>query len=243
MCMIFNIFGSQSSKDWDIMVYVGQIGSIKECHQLVEKNNLELASLFVKLGYPIKKVNSNLGVLNEIGTIERVFKGTPDECNNSVYRTYHLHNQIYPLQLSGEWNRLESASGLQHLKLKRALRAILTFWSRCQPRIQIKNALRNNFKVQLQVAKLLDIRQVPVLKKDSSIDIYKTVAFQLGQTTALFNGLEIYTKEDCYLAYPELEPFLLRQESNLEPLYNFYQNFLQLCDKELIIMKNLEESV
>lgn len=238
---VFNIFGSQSSKDWDIMCFVDHIGTIEESHQRIKMLNEQISNILLENGFESKKLNCNLAILNSINLIEKVFKGTYDECNNSIYKTYNLHKQLHPLQISGEWNRLENVNDFKWLKMKRALRAILTFWSRGNLRTEIKFGLRGNFKDRLEVAKKLNIKDSPQLKKESEIDIYKIVAFQLGQTNALFEGFELYTKEEIALKYPQLEPYLLRQKRNLDDLDQFYQSFLQLCQSEANKMTNLNE--
>ena len=42
-------------------------------------------------------------------------------------------------------------------------------------------------------------------------DIYKSIAFQLGQVLALIEGIELYTKEDICSYYPPLAPALRRE--------------------------------
>ena len=55
----------------------------------------------------------------------------------------------------------------------------------------------------------------------------KTYAFQIGQTLALMNGKEYYTKKDIGIEYPELKPFLQREnDSDISVLETYKNKFL-----------------
>ena len=48
------------------------------------------------------------------------------------------------------------------------------------------------------------------------MDIYKTVAFQMAQTSALMDGNEIYSKEEVVEFYPKLKNFMFRTPDTLD---------------------------
>jgi hypothetical protein len=51
-------------------------------------------------------------------------------------------------------------------------------------------------------------------KNMTAEDIKKIIAFQTGQTLALINGRELFTKREVADEYPELEPYLYRQKDS-----------------------------
>lgn len=238
----FQIFGSKSSKDYDVLVFVDELRSIDDNHSLIKDLNK-----FLSLTLPSKPINCNLGILKD-GILVNVFKGTYDEVNNSLYQTYDLHKeyQVYENRIVMQYHRFDDQ--FKHLKLKRCYRFLLSFYSRTMLRNEIKEALRGNFKVRLDVLKKIDFRihtEFPG-KKDAVVDIYKVIAFQLAQTIGLFQGLEIYTKEDAAKYFPELEVFLLRQEHNINDLYKLdvlLLELLEIGEREIHNMKNLEEEI
>ena len=68
----FQIFGSASSLDYDVMVFVDKLESIESNHQRIKILNVELENLFALKHYDKKKINANLAVL-ENGKIKEVF--------------------------------------------------------------------------------------------------------------------------------------------------------------------------
>lgn len=199
--MIFNIFGSCSSVDYDVMVFIDNIPSIQESKKLCLNFEEDLSPILSD-----KKLNINLARIKD-GVIIEVFKGTPDECNNSIFNTYSLHKQFYPLQI----NKLLPRN--IELKTARAIRIILSFMSRSEYRVIVKEALRNDTIKRLQVLEQIDLKEIVDLGKNNQglIEFYKHVAFQIGQCLGLIQGIELYSKEDIIYYYPELEPYIQRK--------------------------------
>lgn len=200
--MIFNIFGSLSSRDYDVVVFVDDIPTnidinTKTCKSFQD----ELSSILTD-----KPVNVNIAVFNN-GNITKVYKGTVSELNNALYYTYKHHKQFHPLVVT---SLLERDS---YEKLLRVYRGILTFYSRSSMRNEIKQALRSkDIDFKKQVISKIDL-SLPYDfsgKKESITDIRKVLAFQFGQYFSLIDGYEpdSYTKEDIAKNYPDLEPFL-----------------------------------
>ena len=230
--MVFQIFGSESSQDYDVMVFVNKIPDIFNATSLCEKNNEELRILFKDQKLPPKKLNSNLAVIdNDI--IVKVHKGTVDEVNNSLIDTYSLHHQFFPLQIT---KRVERDV---ELKVLRTARVILSFLSRTEHREMIKLALKKDFDFKIETLSNIDISKISDFgqKNLSVIDIYKTIAFQLGQALGLLYGKELYTKEAIVNNYPFLSDYIFRKETDLNIINDFKNHFIHKCTERKIIMQ------
>ena len=247
MEQVFYIFGSKSSVDYDVLLIVDELKTIDENHKLIKEWNEKLEKQFVEAGLEHKKVNCNLGVYG-MGRIIAVFKGTYDEVNNSVYRTYSLHKQFWALNIKAPYDRTGN-DYFKHMKLKRCYRFLLSFYSRVpELREEIKEALRGNFVKRQDVLSEINFhrhKQFPK-KKDKIEDIYKVIAFQLAQTIGLFKGNEIYSKEEAIEHFPNLKRFILRQPfSDLDLTFlNIHLTLLLVIgDEERSKMKDLNEEI
>jgi hypothetical protein len=243
----YQIFGSKSSKDYDVLLAVDELKSIDENHKLIKEWNELLTKRFVDMGLPEKKVNCNLGVLHQ-GQLIKVFKGTYDEVNNSLYYTYGRHTQNYHNMIRVPYDRINS-DFFKHLKLKRCYRFLLSFYSRVpELREDIKLALRGDFIKRLEVLTQIDFTKHTAFpkKKDKVEDIYKVIAFQLAQTLLLFNGVEIFSKEGTLSFYPKLENAILRKpltEYDLVELNILLYQLLVVGSQEVTKMENLNEEI
>lgn len=198
--MEYNIFGSSSSQDYDIMVRVPEVPKNKElCKTLCQAYETVLKDFYMD-----KDINVNIcDVLideDDNTYIADVFKGTPDECNNSVLSTYLLHKQSCQLLVT------KSVERNIPLKIARATRIILTFLSRTPFRAQIKQALKEkNFHTQYTILNNFNFDAVSAsdlaAKNLSMYDFKKKTAFQFCQVLGLLEGVEIYDKLDCYKMY------------------------------------------
>lgn len=61
--------------------------------------------------------------------------------------------------------------------------------------------------------------------KKKSTEKYKKIAFQVTQTKALYNNMELYDKSQLYLQYPTMKPFLIRETPNLDDLTVFIKEY------------------
>lgn len=233
----FQIFGSSDSQDVDIMVFVPTISSdAKTNHDLIKELNQYYSGF-----YPGRSINCNLCTYDYItGTIVSVFKGTPDEVNNSMFYTYDLHEQT--------WNNLIMKPVKRDLeyKLIRVSRFLLSFFSRVpELRPTIKSALRGTFAERLEALSLINFYHYMAydfsVKGEKSEDVWKVIAFQLGISVLLSEEKEVYTKNDLIEHYPELIFFLKRKEI---PYYDFDMlnvlmiKFLQISKEA--ILKGME---
>lgn len=207
--------GSEDSLDIDVYIVIPEpILVLQECKELCES-------------YP--DYNANLICIDN-GEVYWCYKGTIDECNNSILATYKLHPvNVEPCPITHKVERdIEE-------KIKRTLRGLLSYVSRTELRVQVKEALRSN-DVSLKINALKQVRfaDIPDFgKKGINADVYKFFAFQLIQTTALLIGNEVFTKISAANYTPSLYKFLYRQVSDPKDTHFFqlfYDFFLRLLE-------------
>lgn len=235
----FQIFGSKSSIDCDVIVFVDKLSNIDDNHSVC-KEYIESLKYISE-----KTLNVNIGIIKNSKLID-VFKGTTDEVNNSLFYTYDNHKQYNENQILYLYDRINNDE-YKHEKILRYARVILSFFSRdIDLRIKIKNALKSDLKDKIEILNILDFNKYMnfIGKKQSISDIYKVIAFQYAQTLTLCNGIETYTKEDMCKEYPKLHNIIYRKQINKDDLtYLNYLNskFIELCNKEIPKMKKLME--
>ena len=204
----YNIFGSADSVDCDVMVFVDQLPpSIEQSKNLCKFYDEEIKK---DLGTD-KEVNSNLAIVRD-GIITACFKGIPYETNNSIFLTYDFHEQKHDwkvkrlIPVTDEWIRQKAA---------RAIRTILSFISRTQYRSEVKAALKGSTRQKIATLLAIDLETIEDFGKNNQnkADIYKEIAFQIGQATALLDKTELYTKQAIGKWYHVLRPFLYREEN------------------------------
>lgn len=196
------------------MVFVDDIPNIiDDSHTLCKMYNEQLSHILTD-----KPLNCNLAIVTD-GFITDVFKGTTDEVNNALFYTYDLHKQYHALVIK------EPVTREYDMKIIRASRSILSFFSRSELRSIIKPALRGDLRAKIPVLKSIDFEVMKDFpgKKEATKDIYKVLAFQFGQLFSLVDGFEkdSYTKSGIIKNYKDLAPMLMREE---------------LCDKDYIVL-------
>lgn len=233
----FQVFGSEDSLDYDVMVFVDEIPEIIDhSHTLCKMYNAELSKVLTD-----KPLNCNLAIVED-GFIVKVFKGTPDEVNNALFYTYDFHTQYHPLVVKAPIVREYD------MKILRAYRNILSFFSRSELRTIIKPALRGDLRAKIPVMKMIDFETMKEFpgKKESIKDIYKVMAFQFGQLFSLVDGFEkdSYTKSGIIQNYPDLAPMLLRQElseRDYKTLNTYLDRLIKLSEERIDKMLRLVE--
>lgn len=235
----FQILGSASSQDIDIMVFVEKLPpSVHECSQfclsygkiLAEKLNENSVENSVEKSSENsqKKINANIGIV-ENGILVRAYKGNRDETNNALFYTYDLHTQYF------ENHILKIVPRNLTDKIHRTLRVMLSFLTKSKRRAIIKWALISHWTEKIETLAKINLQDVFLdnqLKnqfgKVTLIDFQKTFAFQMGQCLALIEMQELYTKEAISAYFPALSGYLLRQE-NLDNsvLEHFKNTFLE----------------
>jgi len=203
--------GSENSLDRDAYVVVPEPMAIQEAKSLCEQ-------------YPA--LNANIITVDN-GQVSWCYKGTIDECNNSILATYKLHQQIYKNPVDSPMERDYAT------KFLRTIRGLLSYNSRTEHRAPVKSALRSNdLYEKLDVLKNIDLTKIDDFgKKDTNVNAYKFFAFQLGQSRALLeDNVELFTKNKVSNYYPELASFLERREnSDPKKLQSFFQDFCDFC--------------
>ena len=202
------VHGSEDSLDKDVYYVFDSLPSFDACRTFCSADKSE---------------NRNIIVVNN-GIVTDCFIGTIDEVNNSLFDTYKLHEQDYPLIIEKKVKRDI------YMKDIRAVRGILSTLSRTQYRGDIKEALRGSWTLRLDILNNIDFYKINfehLDKNHNGLDAKKVIAFQLGQTIGLHEGVELYTKSTISLFYEELKPFLYRQEAD-PGILNSYVDLL--CD-------------
>ncbi len=211
----YQIFGSKSSVDLDVCFFVDDLNSIQENHETIktyiEKSNIDTN----------KVINANLAII-EKGIVKACFKGEEDELNNVLYETYELHSQRYEKRIERKVNRNLEA------RIDRCLRSLISYFTRTEFRIKAKEALRGSMKNKVVFLENIELDKIKDFGKNGShIEVYKTIAFQLGITLSLLESVELYTKESIIKHYPNLENYLLRKESNVNALQKYLDEFIK----------------
>jgi hypothetical protein len=221
----FQYFGSSDSQDIDILYFIAQLpSSISESAALIAS-----FSAMYKTEFPtVKPINGNLAVC-ENGRLKTTFKGNLDELNNALFLTYHLHEQVYPNHIERLFVRDVN------LKFLRACRSILSYLTKTEQRLMIKEALKGDVQLKCNVLKIIDLRMINFENtKMSLVDIGKGIAFQMGQSLALQQGQELYSKKEIAVFFPILKPYLERKENqNFDDLQAFLQHFIAGLEKQL----------
>lgn len=220
--VVYQIFGSEDSTDLDVCFFVDEIGSIVHSKSVLDK----LESDFVmSLG---REVNGNLAVVKD-GELLSCFKGTPDELNNALYLTYSLHQQDFPAQIK----RLVKRD--VYAKIVRCNRTIISYLSRTAIRKEVKAVLHKSEQDKLLFLQGLVLIDYDDFKKNGSkVDVYKSFAFQLGQTIGLLEGKELYTKSGIGKCYPVLKSYLNREKQSGEELDKMIKLYVKLARNWLV---------
>lgn len=234
--MKFQIFGSENSLDYDVMVFIDSIPAIvDDGHTLCKFYNAELSKILTD-----RELNTNLAVIKD-GHIIDVFKGTVDEVNNSLYYTYDNHTQYHERVITAPINRDIDK------KLLRVYRNIVSYFSRSELRSVVKPALRGNLYDKIEVLKIIDFDLMrDINKKDSMHNIYKIIAFQYGQIFSLIDGFESdsYTKNGIIRSYPDLSRMINREtlsESDYLTLNSYRDRLIRITEERIGQMKTLVE--
>lgn len=200
------IHGSENSLDVDAYVIIPTPLEFNESKKLCES---------------FKDLNANLLCIKD-GMVYWSFKGTTDECNNSILSTYHLHKQTIPCPIN------KKAQRDYGLKLTRTIRGLLSYLSRTEHRITVKEMLRNPLlDNKINFLESIDLNLINDFGKSPIIEVYKFYAFQMGQTLALLDeNVELFTKNEVAKKYPTLKKYLNREDASPNDLNIFLKLFL-----------------
>lgn len=214
--MIRYIHGSSNSADIDTAYVFDYIPDFSEAKSFCDSKKTE---------------NANI-ICVENGTISYCYKGTVDELNNSLLTTYYLHKQDFPLIITDKVKRDK------YLKLVRSTRSLTSQLSRTEIRAIIKRGLNGNWddrrkSLMATVGQLETINVNDVVGKNPAMEIFKTMAFQIGQTLSLFtDGEELYTKNEISSKYPLLRQYLNRCAVSTSDLRAMLYRLIYVVDNE-----------
>lgn len=229
---IYQIFGSENSLDLDLVFFIEEMPeTILEKLSLSKELSQSITSFF-----PEKEINANLAVQKN-GHLVEVYKGTTDELNNALFYTYKNHNQKFENQITKLLVRDID------LKFLRSTRMILSFLSKTEHRILIKNVLKGDLDEKILALEKIDLNQIASFGKNTNhLDLLKSIAFQLGQAISLHEGKELYTKNEIANAFPDLKKYLFREENtDFENLQKRLSNFITILKDRSLKMKNKSE--
>jgi len=226
----FQLFGSKSSIDYDVMVFVDSISeSVEECKKICEMYDEEISMILQLHDYPLKKVNSNLAVVNN-GIITDIHKGMICECNNSIFLTYDNFEQIHPNQIT------KLVARDVDLKILRCYRILLSFLSRTFYREEVKKSLKGTLTQKIDVLININYDNIDFGNRNGEpIDIWKALAFQVGQTLLLTKDIEAYSKEEICIHIPALSPFIMRSVDDYD--YVIFKQYLVDLSNYILVNK------
>jgi hypothetical protein len=217
----YYFFGSSDSTDIDVMIdhanATGEpadkdlISALRDNYSEIKDWNINIIS--IKDGFVVKSIPS---------------KGSPDSINNSLYYTYQLHaqQQVFPFSLADRVDRILP------LAVVKCVRAALTLFKNSADEGFYKEKVRpilrsGNWQDRVELLSELTYTQPFCDNEKDSINLFKSVAFYIGQTISLFSGIEIYTKSDLKLNHPELSPIIDREPILVAGLLHDKLNVLQ----------------
>jgi len=230
---IFQIFGSQNSTDTDVVFFVDVIpNEILNAANLCKQHN----DIFASKNSNTKRINTNIAVVKD-GILQDVFKGTTDELNNALYYTYNLHQQEYDCQIT---QLLQRDVDLKYL---RCARMILSFLTKTTFRNSVKKALNTDIQTKLDVLKIISLNTIDDFGTKTDItEMKKTMAFQLGQTLLLNDGIEVYTKDEVANNFTELSSYLYREENtDFQNLQTALSKFIITLEERIKTIKSTTE--
>lgn len=204
------IHGSEDSTDVDVIYVFDTLPSKLECKGFCDG----------------KGENGNIIVIKN-GVVVSAYKGSVDEVNNSLFDTYKLHKQTFPLLIE---KRVERDIILKDIKV---LRKILSALTRTKYRTEIKEALRGDWQAKASMLKDIDYKSIDfsAIPKANKDDLLKSFAFQIGQAIGLHEGVELYTKRSIAEHFPTLAPYIKRQEADIDGIIEFIIRFATILEK------------
>lgn len=206
------IHGSEDSLDVDAYMIVPR--------PLEKKEGQDLAKKYPELNLSCLVVEDRRVTWSE--------KGIADECNNSLWKTYHLHKQEFPMPIDGMIPRQYA------VKMLHTVRGLLTHCSRTQYRDDVKAAISSEvFEDKVAVLEKIDLKSIVDFDKKTRIETYKFMAFQLGQCYSLLKDhQEVFTKKKVSQRFPELRAYLYREEAPLDGLQTIWNEFTELLKEK-----------
>lgn len=246
----YYFYGSDDSQDLDVLIQItSDLMPVNQEDRKVFIKNIETE-------YDLNW-NANLIIVEDGYISDTIYpKSWIDSLNNSLFNTYNLHKQVYPLPIKGLVKRNKL------LAIYKTIRTVLSMLSRTQYRTTVKPILKGVHPFQKKIDALykIDFTTIDSFSQDNTkdVDIWKIIGFYIGQNISLIrDNIEIYTKKDLIINHPDLTSFVYRQEITdcnkvyLNNLIKYYlenivipfgdykcQERILICGNEKIDMKN-----
>lgn len=198
-------FGSKDSIDIDVLIVHPESSGLESDNQLIKQINKD---------YPITH-NWNINIIkikNGVVINSIPSKGNPDSVNNSLFETYSLHEQKHPFPLKRKVERNKN------LAIEKCLVAIFTFYKKTDHQTfykSIPKEIKNGKAAlvdRLAFLEKIDFNILPFDEEAKNKNAFKSLAFHVGQTISLLDGVEIYTKQKLISFHPDLE-YLIKRSS------------------------------
>ncbi|MFN8671451.1 MAG: hypothetical protein U0457_05110 [Candidatus Sericytochromatia bacterium] len=218
----YYFYGSEDSTDVDVLIKI-------------EKNEMPLQQeerkIFVKKleeKYELFDWNINLIVVENGIISDTIYpKAWIDSLNNAFYHTYNFHKQIYNCPID------KTVKRHKFLAIYKTIRTILTSCTRTHYRNDIKPILKglHDFNKKIELLPKIDFTSIKDFNQDNTknIDIWKIIAFYLGQNIALIrDNKEIYTKKELVKSFPELYDFIYRKDNDPKIINLLIKDYVEI---------------
>ncbi|QPH40094.1 hypothetical protein [Pedobacter endophyticus] len=227
----YYFFGSPDSVDIDVMIDHPEASS---------KEGDSMIAHALKLKFPeIGQWNINIIKIRDGIVAESIpNKGPADGVNNSLYHTYRHHEQPFAFPI----DRLVLRN--RPLAVVKCVNASILWFKNNERHQEYQERLRpalmsGKWSDSIGLLSELDFETPFTNNAVTNGNIYKSLAFNIGQTLALFDGVELYTKGELANYYPELKPLLMRQGINPHAILNGKLSELhRLISQETFVQKD-----
>lgn len=222
----FYFYGSDDSQDQDVIIIIPQ----NLMPVLQEERKIMVQELVLSHQKPW---NATLATLKEGYLADTIYpKAWIDSLNNSLFTTYHLHSQVYEKPVIGLVKRNKL------LTIYKTARTTLTLLTRTHLRTCIRPIVNgiHSFHLKLDALKIVNLTEIDDFnqKNTKNEDIWKTMAFYLGQNLSLIEqNIEIYTKKDLVRYHPLLENLIYRRSitsQDKEILQSYLLHWIEMAE-------------
>ncbi|MBX7243057.1 MAG: hypothetical protein K1X92_15040 [Bacteroidia bacterium] len=217
-------YGSVDSLDTDVIIEIPR----DEMPLIQEDRKVKLK--LIESQYEIEW-NCILAVIENGYISDTIYPKTwIDSLNNALLETYSLHEQYFSNPVCGKMprNRL--------LAIYKTLRTIMSVLTRTHLRGIIRPVVNgvHPFEDKMEAVSRVFLPEITDFHQRNMLntDIWKTIAFYIGQNLSLItSGIEIYTKKDLLKYHPSLASFILRKpllEEDKYVLQDYLEKWLQM---------------
>jgi len=213
-------YGSNDSDDVDIFIALSRVPDytddtdvyfIEEIHQAV--SDLLKSGVIAESN---RKIEYSLIHVSKDGAVDWCEYDDLEECNNALFHTFSHH--AYNNSVMGGVNPVKKKLRQNvSYKIVKVVRSLLTYLSRTEHRTDVKYLLKNGtFGERLEfVLKFLSNQGLSELesfnKNLSDVEITKDIAFMFIQLYSLIHDVDVFTKRDAVLRYPDMMKYIYKE--------------------------------